>query len=808
MYFIFYFFISILLLLFILTQFFNILSQSNKDSHKKYMNILIFLIFFSTIAAVIINVYSIKKNHNKIGNQGDRGIDGAQGNPGTKSKCNSKCGQKICYLDVVKYANEVFNKEVKRINENKHSSSTTKATTDKELMKIQNKNFLQKLQKICLSDEYYKTLTKEHKNKPSEHKLINYIKNIVSKWVVLILYDLADKDKEESKGYRFLSSPAYDFDYLKQIKINNDNPDFKTDAKNVYEEIRKYDIFRWGEDPVTKKEKYYIKSDTLSHPQPDVARINIIKTNNYNPVYNSEPKKDIWDAENCPYNQMGSNLDNPNNLDKCVYIDKNNYTKSYQNTWKNTEYKVPQELSLYNVDLFKNKQNQKFYPIGSVWRGKTSYEKPKHSVNTPDSSSFCGDGHGHNNTQQHTNKGPEKETILVSGDVKSPVGYKKIWDSKQKCPECQINHTQIFRPIPPEGYKCLGDVAIPHNDNRILQNEALNDLEIKCLPDDCLKKVNLGNKVWDNKDFSYGKYSNYINYTSKVPYKTNRQLGASIWDAGSSGAAEEILNNYGVELVENGGYNLFRTNNDIKLKPKQNSYLIKDKCLIPGGGKIPKKIQFNLDSIKEKIKSTDGERYKTDKYFGENNKPPMAILTNLNTNFGSDETKNLNNINNQPKKVYLVDDGHKRGGWVNGKKLTNKEYKNLKTDVDKYDTFIIKVFNPEKNDFSSCLYYNDSNDIIVRPYCSLNSKYNKWVVDYDTPNGTTAAIGTTNNMKMKNKEKVNIRPELNSSNSYKLISYYDNLGKDHFELVKDSSGLSNFNWLYETPVIMNLPIRK
>ena len=71
---------------------------------------------------------------------------------------------------------------------------------------------------------------------------------------------------------------------------------------------------------------------------------------------------------------MGANLDNPNNLDKCVYIDKNNYTKSYQNTWKNTEYKVPQELSLYNVNLFKNKQNQKFYPVGSVWRGKNSKE--------------------------------------------------------------------------------------------------------------------------------------------------------------------------------------------------------------------------------------------------------------------------------------------------------------------------------------------------------------------------------------------------------------------------------------------------
>ena len=58
------------------------------------------------------------------------------------------------------------------------------------------------------------------------------------------------------------------------------------------------------------------------------------------------------------------------------------------------------------------------------------------------------------------------------------------------------------------------------------------------------------------------KYSNYINYTSKVPYKTNRQLGASIWDAGSSGAAEEILNNfyhkYVVEMNKKGWVSDFK----------------------------------------------------------------------------------------------------------------------------------------------------------------------------------------------------------------------------------------------------------
>jgi heme/copper-type cytochrome/quinol oxidase subunit 2 len=65
MYFIFYFLIVILILLFILIQFFNILSHSSDQEYKKYFNLLLFVIVLSTIIGIIINVYSIIKNHNK-----------------------------------------------------------------------------------------------------------------------------------------------------------------------------------------------------------------------------------------------------------------------------------------------------------------------------------------------------------------------------------------------------------------------------------------------------------------------------------------------------------------------------------------------------------------------------------------------------------------------------------------------------------------------------------------------------------------------------------------------------------------------
>ena len=175
--FIFYFLIIILILLLILYQFFNILSYSSDKEYKKYFNILLFVIVLSTIIGVIINVYTIIKNHNKVGTMGSRGIEGRQGNAGKKGYCNNKCGQKVCYLNVVEYANEIFRKE-----------------TDDNENTIKNKYFLKKLNDICTSNEYFEALTREHKKKPTEAKLIKYIKDIVDDWIFFIIS--VDKKKK------------------------------------------------------------------------------------------------------------------------------------------------------------------------------------------------------------------------------------------------------------------------------------------------------------------------------------------------------------------------------------------------------------------------------------------------------------------------------------------------------------------------------------------------------------------------------------------------------------------------------------
>lgn len=775
MYYIFYFLILILVILFFLLQFFNILSQRNDKIYKTYFNLLIFLIVLSTLIGVIINIYMITKNHNKAGIIGNRGIIGAQGNSGKDGICDVKCGQKVCYLNVVEHANKKF-KEITNGN-----------------YTIKNKAFLKLLNTICNSDEYFATLTKRHKNKPTEIKLINYIKEIVSKWIIIIILGTGNKDTTidtsnpkniKNDGIFFLTSKNLKLDYINQY------------SKAVFDEIKKYDIYRWGNNTINlKRKQYFIESSSLEHPSPDESRLYIMKTNNYTPVYSAKKKTDVWDATHCPYNQLGIKLDNPNNLEKCIYINQNTFTKTYHNTWKTNEYFKPQELSLYNVVPFKNKHGIIFYPVGSVWRGKNDISKPKNSVNLPESSTFCGDGHGKDNKLQHTNKGPEKETILVSGDIKEPINYRLIWNSKLKCSECQINHVQIFRPIPPKDYVALGDVAVKYNSKYKSLNKDTTDelnklLQIRCVPKECLRELKLGNRVWNNKDFYYNKYSNYLNYTSKVAYHSNRQIGVSLWDAGNSNSGEEIRNNYGVELEENGGYNLFRTSDNYSIKPKFSSYIIKQKYLMFGNGKAPAKIEFNLGKIKDKISPSNSDIYKTDHYFGE--KPDMAILTNIK----HDKSKPIYNNANKPKKFYLIDDGSKRDS---------------DTKPPKKDKYFIKTFNEEKNNYSSCLTYPEINSkspntIVLREpsnICSKNSLYNRWVVQSADADATTGATGTSVN--------VIIRPigdqEASTDTTYtdyKLVSRYDEYGKTINELIKDKS-FDNPNWRYDTPVSSYLP---
>ena len=88
---------------------------------------------------------------------------------------------------------------------------------------------------------------------------------------------------------------------------------------------------------------------------------------------------------------------------------------------------------------------------------------------------------------------PAFTTVLVksgSMEVKKPVGYKRIWSSEGSNSDRPFSS---WEPVPPAGYKCLGDVGSNSFDEMPSTNA------IRCLPVQCVKATNIGNKIWADR---------------------------------------------------------------------------------------------------------------------------------------------------------------------------------------------------------------------------------------------------------------------------------------------------------------------
>lgn len=617
-----------------------------------------FLIVIITSANLLYSLVIHKNTLNKRGPRGERGIPGIAGEDGNKSRCHKKCGKKSCINLVDEYANEIFRKITK---------------TDKS---INNIFFINKINLICSSDSYQDILYRPHKNKPAEIKLINYIKNIVEKWVRLIL----SYDTYNGYGSKFLlSSEDTDIDWESEL----------TGDSSPFNEIRKYDIWKWTEPTVVKKilRRQCLRNSDL--PESDDPPLKVMFSNEYKPVYNGDKNIDKWGPRNCPFGQLGLDNTNPSKKSWCWSSRKR---ESGQPTWiTNKRHNSKNPVSLYTVNKYVNETEtegfREFYPLGSVWRSSNNYNKPKGAECYPPKDSSC-------SKMGENPKGPEKRTILVSGDVKSPLRFNKIWDSREGCVNCQkpSNYTSLWEPVPPKGYTCLGDVAVkgggPPNSN-----------SIKCVPSKCVDKIPISKKVWDNKGLKEEQYGK----PEKLD-RTYKPKTVSIWASGMSENDEDKINRPDLRLKEDGGYNLFRAN-DSNFKPpgdRQYIYTIKDSCFkkqvanqmdtsnMPGGFGYPKK--NSNQSISTYTKTI-----------------PVGIITNYRSN--------------RPKKYYLEHSG-------------NKEDEN---------SYFIKAYNFDFNNFSNCLTVN--NDTIIRDTkFNANNMNQVWEIEYILDSSGQNKIDTDSGM--------------------------------------------------------------
>lgn len=324
---------------------------------------------------------------------------------------------------------------------------------------IQNKFLINKLNKICHSDNYQKMLERPGKRKINEKKLIQYITDITKKWIKHLFYFRINLTKDNKKvtvyaGLRFLLEPNFKIEMLKNYKDGSgktiDNPFYtykpsKEDDTKFLEdkgEILRYDIWNWSEQYYTNKPVITKCFNKKNLPKDDVPAVSVLSTNDYIPLYTAKPSPDLYNVASCPYEQINDKTGlptNPKQKTHCIYLEPNvtfdinkdgesvqhvEYSKKITKAWKDKKvYKPEHEVSLYHPKHFTDKDGRKYFPVGSVWTGTNDINKPKFSDHTPASDSSC---------SKHGKYGPKKETLLVSGDVKPPLSYKELWSSDDR----------------------------------------------------------------------------------------------------------------------------------------------------------------------------------------------------------------------------------------------------------------------------------------------------------------------------------------------------------------------------------------
>ena len=137
--------------------------------------------------------------------------------------------------------------------------------------------------------------------------------------------------------------------------------------------------------------------------------------------------------------------------------------------------------------------------------------------------------------------GPNRETIIISGDVKGPIDYDLIWSNESNNTSSNNITTNnnafwLWRPIAPIGYISLGDVVTFSAVRPLTGNNA----PIRCVPFDIVKRVTPnGNRLWS----SFG--SSSLNNVMLLGFVPNSKTGEFV--------------SAGTDTSYSNCYNLFRS---------------------------------------------------------------------------------------------------------------------------------------------------------------------------------------------------------------------------------------------------------
>ena len=552
-------------------QYISIFSITKIEFPNFYMRLFFILLLLITIVLLILVyftkfIHSVTKNKEATeGNIGEFGLKGESGNVGI---CNPECKNNLSYKKILNNVTNSVNKWLEANGKIKYANGQT----------ISNMFIKKKIKQLCESKEF-KQMVKKH----GITYIDTYVNDKWNKWILTILkYD---------KGLLFLetdnltdndfNSMITDQDKLYSNISNLSDPGTPNRGKeSPFDDIKKTDLWYWGENPLLKPKIVndcdpYKKNESSNKFTPEPI-LKMKETNSYTDY--------LWGSKNARQRvfNKGYKYNKCIPYNKCIieygctkwrrtwrrfrgfgrktcvskgmgcmgrYIPACNYVpECKRESETQIKQKGDKEITVYRptnfVDNTENLDFKDYRPLGDVAiKGNFNTHKknrdeaclPLKSKDDKRCSKFVekvGD--------------PRDKSILISGDTTPPKSYKQMYSSKR---DIRNNAKKVgysfWRPIPQEGYMCLGDII----DNSYHNQMPSTDL-IRCVPKKCVRKVNNHSKLWDSSKSPNDKC------TSESPCDC---LGENIGNGATSDS--DFKREYGeAKLYKSADtYNLFRS---------------------------------------------------------------------------------------------------------------------------------------------------------------------------------------------------------------------------------------------------------
>ena len=511
---------------------------------QKILGWVIYTVLWATFLNVFILSYFWSVVKNKTGPPGLRGPEGETGDVGIEGTCSLTAAQAYCMQQLNYYIDELY------------KAKTNKSILNSETQKFPCKYLNEKIQKIAGSRQFQVIVGNLSNQNKVVINIINYLKSLWKDWFELL--------------FNATSNPG--------IWFNDEFGDehYNWSGTNPFDEIKKYDVYYWGITRDFRPLKAEICRSTMNHnsskfPQPNLSktedsydepRLKVIETNYYKYGANdwkTEGGPDVswWRPRTVLHNSeryypvgdiiIESDRDDDNTFYWPADEDGRGPVKSGNLIIGDNQHPDPRDISLDN-------NNQYF-------QGYNYEDNDKHLSVTQDQ--FI-----------RTGTGPDKTTVLVAGDVVSPLDVEILKDVDTGG-RFWLNHYKL---VCPEGYTSMGDITISNKLDRY--HTALKQDQFKCVPTECVEPLVQPKPLSNGWNIFGGGWGNLIKRIREAmeAARSGNRAATSKWNWSED---YNILGLTNSETQANerasykNGYNLFRVGPDLSAP----FYKFKKSCL-------------------------------------------------------------------------------------------------------------------------------------------------------------------------------------------------------------------------------------